>query len=57
MKFDPTDQDNQFIIMSTEVKHTYAPNPDYVPPKPDEKSWFHWSLIPIIIIVLVVFKG
>ncbi|MEM9213532.1 MAG: hypothetical protein AAGD25_04210 [Cyanobacteria bacterium P01_F01_bin.150] len=56
MKFDPSDKDKQFIITATEVKHTYQPNPDYRPPaKP--KSWFHWSLIPIIILVLVLAEG
>ena len=57
MKFDPTDQDKQFIITGTEVKHTYMLNPDYKKPEKKKESWFHWSLIPVIIIVLVLFKG
>ena len=58
MKFDPSDKDKQFIITGTEIKHTYVINPDYTP-KDDKKkdSWFHWSLIPVIIVVLVLAKG
>ena len=56
MKIDPSDKEKQFIVTSTEVKHTYTPNPDYSPSKKKD-TWFHWSFIPIIIIVLVLFKG
>lgn len=56
MKIDPTDKDNQFIIKETEVKHTYIFNPEYKPSAPKKKTWFHWSLIPITILVILIFR-